>query len=97
MLLQCARYELSKHLQSKLWLVLGHHMTGISDNQLPQVLHRRQVPGWPAIEPVNGGLCLMVLVDGTPGCHGVEHLHDASVVADDVEVAVVDQNLQQKY
>ena len=69
-------------------------MTCISHNEEPQVLHRLQVADGLACDGVGVLFRLVEELFAGPGGHGLEHLEDADVVADDVKVAVVDQNLE---
>ena len=93
-LLHLSRNELLKHVLSVHGLAPGDHMACIPHDKHAKVLDRLEVSSHLAITAIEDvPVSLVVLINGRPGVHGSKHLQDATVVADDVKVSVVNQDL----
>jgi len=71
-------------------------VSGVPHDEQSKIFDRFQVSHSLACDGVGVLLCPVEEFLSGPLLHGLEHLEDADVVADDVEVAIVDQNLLMK-
>ena len=69
-------------------------MARVPHHEESEIFHRLQVSGRLASNIVRVLLGLVEQILARPGCHGLKHLENSNVVANDVEVAIVNQNLE---
>ena len=95
-LLQSAINEFSEYIKRVFWLTPGHHVTGVTHYKHAQIAHRFEVAYSLSIVAINVTLGIAVVADINPSGHLLKHLQDSRVIADDVHVSVIDQELDVK-
>ena len=91
--LQSSSNESIEHVERGRRVAPGHHVAGVPHHEEPQVLDGLQVADGVATGDVGVLLRSVEEILSGPVLHGLEHLEHADVVADDVEVAVVNEHL----
>ena len=92
--LQGSIQEVKEHVHGPGRLGSRGHVAGIPQHKHAQVLDILDVTSGLSIALVHLAVSDIVLINGGPGLHGGKHLQDATMVADDVKVAIIDQDLK---